>query len=385
MKKLLLFLMMLLSTNLYAGGTPKDGVIIISSDNKVMLDELADQSFIPASVVKVLTAYLAMNHWSPDHKFKTNIYHNNNNIYVKGSGDPYLVTEDMIAIVDMISREGIDSIDNIYLDNSLFSDKFTLPGNDQSVKSYNATPSAVAMNFNSFKVTRENGELISHKDPDLPVVEFAKHLATSIKGGVGSRLNLGQDPEGNLIYFGQVLEAMLVRKGIHVNGGILFDVTPNDIDPLFTYTNPKPLEQSVKAMLKWSNNFIANQLVILLAIEHNNRPVSRKDVADYLMFQLAKDFHWKDFNIVDGSGLSRKNRLSARQLGDVLIAMRDVKHVFPDKYGVGVAKTGTMSGVRTIGGFFGGTDDVFVIMANRNIKRKKSTKGLYKLWKRKYR
>jgi D-alanyl-D-alanine carboxypeptidase/D-alanyl-D-alanine-endopeptidase (penicillin-binding protein 4) len=80
----------------------------------------------------------------------------------------------------------------------------------------------------------------------------------------------------------------------------------------------------------------------------------------------AARFRWKHYRIVDGAGLSPNNRLSARQLLEVVQAFAPYRELLP-RPGAGVqAKTGTLTGVSCLAGFVQreGRWDAFSLMIN---------------------
>lgn len=74
----------------------------------------------------------------------------------------------------------------------------------------------------------------------------------------------------------------------------------------------------IRPMMKYSTNFIANQLVLIMAAEHYQRPANARDVQQYMQDNLRADFNWQQFTFQEGAGLSRKNRVSPQQLVQLL-------------------------------------------------------------------
>ncbi|MBL7685931.1 MAG: D-alanyl-D-alanine carboxypeptidase, partial [Deltaproteobacteria bacterium] len=94
----------------------KGGVYAESSDGKVLFDYQGSQPFVPASTMKIPTAYAAMELLGKDYKFKTEFYMDGaQNLYVKGYGDPYLVSEELDAISGVLKSKGVKKVNQIIL------------------------------------------------------------------------------------------------------------------------------------------------------------------------------------------------------------------------------------------------------------------------------
>lgn len=129
------------------------------------------------------------------------------------------------------------------------------------------------------------------------------------------------------------------------------------------------MAEIVRSMLKYSTNFIANQLILKLSAEAYMRPANTADVQRYMEETLSRNFGWKDFSLSDGAGLSRTNRLSAQQLAQLLQAFQNWKHLLPEVEPGIYAKTGTLTGVSSLAGYVvnvGGWQP-FAIIMNENV------------------
>jgi len=71
------------------------GLLYLDESGKVINEKRAQDLFVPASTTKLVTAYLALNHWGEDHRFKTDFFLDESNaspvLWIKGYGDPFLV------------------------------------------------------------------------------------------------------------------------------------------------------------------------------------------------------------------------------------------------------------------------------------------------------
>lgn len=111
---------------------------------------------------------------------------------------------------------------------------------------------------------------------------------------------------------------------------------------------------------------MANQLMLTMgAMEYGAPATLEKGVAHLKQF-AEKKLGLKDFFLVEGSGLSRQNQFSPRQMLKILMAFMP-HHSLMKKQGNQFYKTGTLSDVRTRAGYFVGEDArlyPFVIMVN---------------------
>ena len=116
------------------------------------------------------------------------------------------------------------------------------------------------------------------------------------------------------------------------------------------------MQDNLRATMEYSNNFIANQLYLKLAESEQTEQVSFNAANDYVHRRLGQLFDWQQVSIVDGSGLSRDNRLTAQQINQVLVKLQPKKNLLksvPSKFKQALihAKTGTLDGVSSYAGF----------------------------------
>ncbi|WP_419622046.1 D-alanyl-D-alanine carboxypeptidase, partial [Thiolapillus sp.] len=76
---------------------------------------------IPASTLKILTAWLAIDHWGLDHRFTTDFFLDDGQVlWVKGYGDPMQVSEEIERIAVRLKAKGLTGLNGIRLDGSYF-------------------------------------------------------------------------------------------------------------------------------------------------------------------------------------------------------------------------------------------------------------------------
>src|SRR6478672_10167055 len=101
--RLLLLAVLLLPAQAFAGVkekvaalSPSALVLVADADGKELVAQNADKPFVPASVTKIVTAWLAMEVLGGDYRFETRFYLDHNRVmYVRGGGDPFLISEEL--------------------------------------------------------------------------------------------------------------------------------------------------------------------------------------------------------------------------------------------------------------------------------------------------
>ena len=344
------------------------GLLVTDGQGHVLKSKRANRSFVPASTVKIATAWLALNRWGENYRFRTDFFFDRreNTLWVKGSGDPYLVSEELAQIARQLAQRGVVQVDRIALDNSLFENGLVLPGTGKSNNPYDAVPSALAANFNTVNIKKRNGKVIS-AEAQTPLTPFARSMKKRFKRGT-LRVNTGRDPHNAEKYFAELLAAFLRQEGIQVSRSIVSGRVPA-LQVTYQHHNSRTLAEVIRPMLKYSTNFIANQLALALAADAYGRPANAQLVKQYMNTTLRANFHWKTFNLQEGAGLSRKNRLKPRQLIDLLKQFMRWKHLLPKRATGVYAKSGTLRGVSTLAGYLvrGNEWKPFALMMNQAV------------------
>ncbi|WP_168188942.1 D-alanyl-D-alanine carboxypeptidase/D-alanyl-D-alanine-endopeptidase [Thiomicrorhabdus sediminis] len=339
----------------------------------------AGQAFVPASTTKLITALLALRHWGDAYRFKTEFYikrtATQNILLVKGFGDPFLVSEELALIAQQLKQNlmqlQISHIDAIYLDDSFYQSDLIMPGTLWSDNPYDAIPSAIAANFNTInvkRVSRQGSIEIISAEAQTPITQTAQQFALThkLKSSKALRINLGQDLSVNQRHFAELLAAFLQQESLTVGQTVANGVVDNTFQPLYSHDNSRTLADVIEPMMKYSTNFIANQLALNLAADQFGAPANPKKVAKLYQQALQQLFGWQDFLVEDGAGLSRQNRLSPDQLLEVLQAFKPWRYLLPQVENHVVAKSGSLIGVSTLAGFYQykNTSLPFVIMIN---------------------
>ncbi|USG68209.1 D-alanyl-D-alanine carboxypeptidase/D-alanyl-D-alanine-endopeptidase [Brevibacillus ruminantium] len=403
----------------------------------VWYEHEADTLLTPASNLKLLTTATALTQLGSDYQYKTEMYGSaaipangvfQGDLYLKGYGDPTLHTEDKLKVQDGVSVEsiakwlkeqGVKRINgNLILDEGYFDQERLGLGwawDDESYY-YNPLLGALALNRGTVMIEFEPASRVGEKVPInlLPktkyvtVINEAKTVGADqpntfaierdrgtntirVSGNlpVGTAADYERVPvENPALYVGTVLRETLEREGITFAGNstVSIGIVPSQAVKWTEFTS-RPLAEIVTYLNKRSDNFYAEMLLKTLgAVKKNEGSASAG--AEVVAETLGPLGIETNFDMIDGSGLTRYNLISARHIAGVLEAMT-ASSVFTEYFDslpiAGVdgtltsrmketaaannarAKTGTLTGVSSLSGYVETKDGqklVFSIMIN---------------------
>jgi D-alanyl-D-alanine carboxypeptidase/D-alanyl-D-alanine-endopeptidase (penicillin-binding protein 4) len=323
--------------------------LLVEESGTTPIAHQADQPMVPASTMKLLTALAAIEHWGLPHRFHTDFLRAaDGSLWVRGYGDPFLVSEELEQIAAALRARGVERVPGIGVDDGYFAEGVEIDGRSATDNPYDAPVSAVGANFNTVSV-RVTGQGVGSAEAQTPLTPLARELASGLPRGE-HRINLKERPLARR-YFGEVLAAKLAEAGVSVGGRHRSGAVPAGAELLYRHQNSRSLREVIAAMLEYSNNFIANQVFLLLADDGRGGPVTVGAAQQRMHAWADQRFGWGNYRVEDGAGLSRGNRLSARQLLDVVKALAAYRDLLPAQNGVIRAKTGTLTGVSCYAGF----------------------------------
>ena len=91
---------------------PAGVVLAVDVEGGELVAQNADEPFVPASVTKIVTAWLALEVLGGDYRFETRFYLDNKRVlYVRGGGDPFLISEELAPLRDRSGRSGRQGAD----------------------------------------------------------------------------------------------------------------------------------------------------------------------------------------------------------------------------------------------------------------------------------
>lgn len=366
---LILILTALPSIGAAGGSNPNIGYLLADPNGIPLLQQNIDTEYIPASTLKILTSLFAIDALGPDYRFPTHIFYDpeTRNLYIKGFGDPLFISEIIEKIVkDVIVKTGLKRVHHIFLDTTFFSPGINIPGQGSSLNPYDATIGALSANFNTvfFQWDASQKAFVS-AEPQTPLlpVHLPRIKATGMRKG---RIILPEKDSQQ--YAGQLIRAFLQKNNIRVTGTVTLGKFPITKDHAMVFLSPFTLKDILEKLLEYSNNFMANQLLLTIGAEKYGSPADLSKGIRAFRQYAAQKLALKNITLEEGAGLSRNNRLSPQQMIQVLIQFAPYHHLLKSK-GNDYYKTGTLQGVRTKAGYIEGCNGAlypYVVMINQS-------------------
>jgi D-alanyl-D-alanine carboxypeptidase/D-alanyl-D-alanine-endopeptidase (penicillin-binding protein 4) len=355
--RVLAFALLLLPAQAFAGAketvkamAPSGFVLVLDDKGNELVAQNADQPFVPASVTKIVTAWLAIEVLGRDYRFETKFYLDKDRVlYVRGGGDPFLISEELAELArELVAATGKEPITGIVLDSSYYPADLRIPGIEDSSEAYDALNSALAVNFNTIAGVRK-GSTVSSAESQTPITPLAISQFRARAPQGRSRISLTQEPAVGLQYAGELIAAFIEQAGGSVKGKITTGTVPQGLEPVYVHHQSRDLAQILKQMLLGSNNYIANQVFLEIGGTLGG-PVSLEKSLKVANAMLAANGLAESIHLEEGSGISRDNHFTARGLAKVLQLFEP--HASLLRGGDGsLFKTGTFSGVRTLAGY----------------------------------
>jgi D-alanyl-D-alanine carboxypeptidase/D-alanyl-D-alanine-endopeptidase (penicillin-binding protein 4) len=339
------------------------GISVVDLETgEVLYERAADVPLNPASNAKLVTTAAALAKLGPEHRYSTQVFVEKDaladgvvrgKLYLQGGGDPALVSGEIYELAGQIEAAGITKLDGtILVDSGRYADEGFPPGFDQKDEfaSHRAPGGAMAVNYNTFEVHARPGKLVGEAPvlsslPTVPGIELESKALTV--AGNRNKLHVSSEQRnGKLVvtfhgevgisngpssyrypvsdpsrYAGELLLVALRQRGINV-GKTTVDrgEVPRDAKLIATMRS-EALSELCRAVNKWSNNFMAEQILRSLAPE-------RGATADAALEQLRAytvEIGMPQDGLVlgNGSGLYANNLISARALTHLLAHVYD--------------------------------------------------------------
>jgi len=341
---------------LHQGGGGASGLLVVEAESgQVVCASAPGRPRILASNMKLFTTSTALSRLGPETRIPTKVFRDgkvdangvlHGSLYLQGGGDPTLGTPafydsylaglgtDIFGLTPQIKAAGIQSITGrLYADDTIFDRLRGVADSGYATSSYIGPLSGLAFN-SGFRGSTSSSGFASD-----PAKLAASKLAASLR-----------------------------TNGIGVPPQVALRPTPPNAERVAIIRSPK-LNRIVNTTDVWSDNFLAEMLIKLLGARLGG--VGTTAAGASVVESFARS-HSSGVHAVDGSGLTRSNRASPRQVVNLLQAMRDDpagddfiqdlalaghEGTVADRmhgtaaYGRCRTKTGTLTGVSNLSGY----------------------------------
>jgi serine-type D-Ala-D-Ala carboxypeptidase/endopeptidase (penicillin-binding protein 4) len=288
----------------------------------------------------------------------------NDNLTIKGYGDPLLISEVVAQIARNLGHE-LARINYIVLDGAFFAQPLAIPGITSSSEPYDAPNGALCVNFNTVFFTRQNGAYLS-AEPQTPLLPMVLGRIGS-SGLKADRIVLSHNENEILLYCGHLFDHFLRQSGVTVSGKVALGTLQPDRDRLiYRFASPFTLSDIIGRLLAHSNNFATNQILIAAGARCYGPPGTLAKGVQAARAYARDILQLENIRISEGSGISRENRITARDMQKVLDAFAPF-HTLMRNDGRQFYKTGTLHGISTRAGYIENPDGSlhrFVVLIN---------------------
>ncbi|WP_053131921.1 D-alanyl-D-alanine carboxypeptidase/D-alanyl-D-alanine-endopeptidase [Pseudomonas sp. MIACH] len=316
---------------------------------------------IPASNLKLLTTAAAMDVLGPQYRFSTQLLSNGTlqggrlagNLYLRGLGDPTTQFADYQALAAQLASQGVRQVqgDLVFDDTWFDAERLGVDwAQDDESTYYGAQISALTVSPNT---DFDAGTLlVTAKAPVAlgqpvnvvvsPSTDYVQ-LSNRAVSGPGNSYAITRQHGTNLLQLSGALapgkqsrqwvsvweptqlvanlfEQALAQQGIQVLGRrVIGGASPATATVLAEHQSA-PLQDLITPLLKLSNNNMSEALLKAMGRKTANAGTAAAGVAAVAAFMQRQGLDPATLSQVDGSGLSRRNLVSAQNLTDLLLA-----------------------------------------------------------------
>ena len=346
---------------------PHVGFAAVDPADGSLAGSVGSGAFVPASTTKVLTGLAALTVMDPQSRFSTRVMRAGDRIVLVGGGDPYLATK--------LPNEKVYAVE---------ADLRTL-----------AKRTAAGLRRLGMTTVRLDYETSLFTGPEASPTWEPSYITQKIVTPVDALMVDGGVVRGTRVDFPakattEVFARLLERRGIEVSGSRIIETrAPSTSDPLASVRSAT-VAQIVEAMIAQSDNEAAEILLRHIAIAAGRPATFDGGVATVQSVLRRLDIDVSGLQLYDGSGLSRRNRISPPTLAEaVAVSVREsgtdslisdlavggftgtlARRFGKTDAGRGVVrgKSGTLTGVHSLAGYVtdrSGTPIAFAVMSDR--------------------
>jgi len=306
-------------------------VVLPLAAGGVAIEANESQPMNPASTMKLVTTYAALDLLGPAYTWRTEAFAGGairsgvleGDLFIRGSGDPALVIEKLWLMVQRLRGLGIGEIrGDLVIDRSAFEQVAHEPGDfdGERFRPYNAGPDALLLNFNAISF----GFVPDPETRSARIVTVPQLAGMRVPAGVRA----ADGPCGEQAwylslldhgrYFGAAFAALWRDAGGRLTGSPREGTVPADARRVAVHESA-PLAEVIRDVNKFSNNVMARQIYLALGTDGGRQRASAERAEAALRAWLdSRGLAMPELVLENGSGLSRLERLSAAGLARLL-------------------------------------------------------------------
>jgi serine-type D-Ala-D-Ala carboxypeptidase/endopeptidase (penicillin-binding protein 4) len=336
----------------------KIGVAVADTRSERMIfTHNGDLPLNPASNMKLITAAAALWELGSDFRMRTGLYGHIQGdaivggLYLKGYGDPTLRWSDLVSLAQELEQRGVKQVDEVVVDGSYFDNQFLPPSFEQKPDEespFRAAIAAVSVDRNAYVLYVQPGpeanspaiyrldvpgyfdvenKLVTSEGGSPKVVAVqnprAEKLLLRLQGSVPkgvSYLSYSRRVPNPLSYAGFAMVEALRSAHVNAPRRVRLAAVPNGLT-LLASRSSVALAEVVRAMGKYSDNFVAEMILKVLAAEKRRVPGRSSEGARVVLDMMKRiGIPIDKISIVNGSGLYKGNRIAAAHFVKLLVA-----------------------------------------------------------------
>jgi serine-type D-Ala-D-Ala carboxypeptidase/endopeptidase (penicillin-binding protein 4) len=334
--------------------------IVDPDSRRVLFGQNPDTPRSPASTIKVVTTFAALDLLGPAYTWHTRASIRgalrggvlDGDLILQGGGDPYMTLERWWSFAGALRAKGLKTIlGDIVIDNTAFSLPAEDPGefDGRPNRPYNVLPDALMVNFQSIEfrvqpdVDARRVDVTANPAPvNLAIDNHVRFAAGRCNGAAGRVDFKVASASWDRVVFSGALSAHCAERSFtrvllhpatyafgtfvelwHELGGeflgkLRVEAAPADAQALLSFDS-LTLSEIVRLTNKYSSNLMARHLLLTIGQERFGGPATLEKGAEAIAeWGRERGLDDRSMEIDNGSGLSRSTHISALQMAQIL-------------------------------------------------------------------
>ncbi len=331
----------------------------LTNPQKKVIIYNGSKNFNPASLIKIITSFIALDILGPNYKWRSDFYYTGEvkehilqgDIIFVGRGDASFSIDNLESLIREIQKKGIKKIEgNLILNKSYFGKiPDVIDFDDDPMRAYNVLPNAISIQSNTinFKFTPQDNSVKIDAKPNLKYLKLKNNLKVSEKNCVSWKQALDYQKANSIMddtiifqgymsnkcskkeidlsvidnsrYFYEAFKYLWVQNGGDFSGGYWVNDNERLEGELLSSHLSRPLGVLVRDMNKHSLNLMSRNLMLTVMAEDLKIKATEDDVNRFVLDWLGNhDIVTNNIFIENGAGLSRRTSINAESLLEIM-------------------------------------------------------------------